>query len=106
MLYGWSESTWDRILRDTEVGVPPTEDQLTQELLSTLAHRLGHLSAAWWNQTRYSGSSEGGEDKPNADWEWWVGDAAGWSVVRVQAKKIDPITATYPDLNKDWKSVV
>ena len=103
MLWGWSESTWDRILLDTAVGVPPTEDQITQELLSTLAHRFGHLSATWWNQTRYSGSSEGGQDGPNADWDWWVADSAGWAGLRIQAKKIDPATAYYPDLNANSK---
>lgn len=54
-----------------------------------------------WRQSRYSGSVEGGATGPNADWDWWVADSAGWTGIRVQAKKIDPTTARYGDLNHD-----
>lgn len=100
VLYGWTEHAWDKLLQDSLVDLPPSEDQLTQELLSTLKHRFGHLTAAWW-QRRYEGSGEGGETKPNADWEWWFGDATGWTGMRVQAKKMDSATGRYPDLNND-----
>lgn len=96
----WSNWSWDKLLADTEVGFPPAEDQLTQELLSTVGHRFGHLTALW-NQKRYSNRSEGGPTKPNADWEWWVGDGAGWNGIRVQAKKMDPSSGLYPDLDND-----
>lgn len=101
VLYGWGESAWDRLLLDSKTlrhGTP--EVVLTYDLTTTLQRRFGPLTGVWRQET-YDGSAEGGEDGTNADWEWWVADESGWNGVRVQAKKMDPRTGLYPDLNRD-----
>lgn len=40
------------------------------------------------------------EGRIGADWEWWLGSEDSWLGLRVQAKKINPKTLRYPNLNR------
>ena len=78
-------ATWDRIMESLVSGVHPVEDGLTADHLSALGAGFGdHLRVRV-----FRGPGEGGVDKPNADWEWWIGAGNKWVGLRVQAKLLD-----------------
>jgi hypothetical protein len=90
-------STWDRILEGARTGIPPHEDGITADLLSSIAAEFDPAST---RVARFSGRGEGGRGMPNADCEWWVDRDGRWYAFRLQAKLIRFGAQTFGQIDK------
>ncbi len=73
-------------------GISQSEPTITERNLLTL-HRE-HQGQTFVR--KFNNWEEG--NRTGADWEWWIGAAQSWLCLRVQAKKIDSGSMTYPEL--------
>jgi hypothetical protein len=96
--YGRSIRTWVELLHAYRAAITLNEESITDyHLLEIqLAHPFEVRTHKFskWRESRASG----------ADWEWWIGGMYHqWIGLRIQAKKIDFATGTYPGLpRKSW----
>jgi hypothetical protein len=87
-----SRKTWNTIRQACKVRLNISEESITDFNLLELQKRHCHDIHTY----KYSKQKE---SRYGADWEWWL-TSNGWFLgLRVQAKKIQPKTLSYPYLN-------
>lgn len=81
--------TWDFLAEGARYKLLPGEETLTDINLLELKRRLPTFIYVE-KFTRYREGRDTG-----ADWEWWISSHDEWLGLRVQAKKLDPLTQRY-----------
>jgi len=86
--------TWSFLARGDRYKLLPGEETITD--VNLLGLKEAKPSLVYTDKyTRYR------EGKVTGDWEWWIADSRGWLGLRIQAKKLDPQTGRYLDLEGD-----
>lgn len=83
-------ATWHEMKAGDDCRQPLDEESITSYNLMRLASAVSTVIVE--KHTR------GREARSGADWEWWVGRPGGYIGFHIQAKRLDPVYATYKAL--------
>lgn len=84
--------TWSFLRDGLITRITPSEETITETNLIELRKR--HPNQVWTEKFPHHK-----EKRTGADWELWLGSPSGWLALRVQAKKLDPVSLTYKELD-------
>lgn len=86
--------TWHFLYESYGLRLPPSEETITDINLFQLQKENPYEIRTYKNPKREEG------EKTGADWEWWFISGTSNLGLRIQAKKLNPFTLTYPELKK------
>lgn len=87
-----SIKTWDWLKSSNLTRIKISEESITDFNLLELTLNNPHEIVT-------DQISRNRESRIGADWEWWLTSNSDWLGLRVQAKKLDSATLTYPELD-------